>query len=137
MTGTGEPTGDVVRAYICALNSHDRDAISAAVTDDFVNEHIAVRGHSLVGRAAYRERLAGFLTTFQSLAYEIEDVIADGDRAAVAYTMRADHCGADGRADRRPIEVRGMFRFTVRGGLIAHRVDYRDSATVEQQLGHR
>jgi steroid delta-isomerase-like uncharacterized protein len=129
--------GEVARAFMAALSGHDRDDISRRVTDDFVNEHTAVRGSSLVGRAAYRERLAGFLTTFQDLHYDIEDVIAEGDRACVAYRMHANYTGTDGRSPPTPIEVRGMFRFTVRNGLIAHRVDYRDSATVERQLGLR
>ena len=33
-----------------------------------------------------------------------------------------------------PITVRGMFRFRVRDGLVAHRVDYWDGEQVTAQL---
>jgi len=125
------PAG-VVRAYLEALNRHQPDDIAACVTDDFVNEHTSRLGHSLVGRDAYRERLPGFLAAFRGLSYEIEDVIAAGDRVAVPYTLRAHGEGPDGVW--RPVEVRGMFRFTVRDGRIAHRVDYWDSAVYQGQV---
>jgi steroid delta-isomerase-like uncharacterized protein len=125
------------RAYIAALNTRDSDRIAACVTDDFVNEHLSIRGHSLTGRAAYRSRLDVFLATFPVLDYEIEDVVAEDDRAMVAYRMRADYAGADGMATPKPIDVRGVFRLVFRDGLVAYRADYRDAATVEHQLGLR
>jgi ketosteroid isomerase-like protein len=45
---------------------------------------------------------------------------------AVPYTMTATVQG-------KPIRIRGMFRFRVRDGLIAHRVDYWDSAEFTRQ----
>lgn len=134
---TSPTTADVVRAYLAALNSHDRDAIAALVTDDFFNHHLSSRGESLRGREAYRERLAGFLARFHDLRYEIEDLVAEDDRAMVAYRMSALRVpdGGDGAA--LPIDVPGVFRFVVRDGLIAYRADYRDGVTVERQLGLR
>jgi ketosteroid isomerase-like protein len=109
-----------VLAYVAALNAGDPDAIAACVTDDFFNEHTSAVGHSLRGRAAYRERLPQFLSEMEGLHYDVEDVIADGARCAVPYTMTARWCG-------HPFTIRGVFRITVRDGLIAHRVDYWDS----------
>jgi ketosteroid isomerase-like protein len=40
---------------------------------------------------------------------------------------------APGAAER-PFTIRGMFRFVVRNGLIAHRVDYWDSADFRRQV---
>lgn len=97
------------------------------MTEDFHNEHTSVLGRSVVGREAYRERLHGFLAQFAGLRYEVEDVLVDGDRVAVPYTMRATVAS-------RPIAIRGMFRFRVRDGLVAHRVDYWDSAEFTRQL---
>jgi ketosteroid isomerase-like protein len=96
-----------VDRYLAALNAHDPDAAAAAVTDDFVNEHTSARGVSVTGRAAYRERLDGFLAAFQDLRYE--------------------------PVDGRPVRIRGMFRFTVRDGLIARRVDYWDGEDFRRQ----
>ncbi|MFC0862289.1 nuclear transport factor 2 family protein [Sphaerimonospora cavernae] len=119
-------TRQVVERYIQALNHHDPDAIAACVTPDFHNEHTSVAGTSLRGRDAYRERLPTFLGQFTDLRYEIEDLIVDGWRAAVPYRMSFHHDG-------RPVVIRGMFRFTVADGLIAHRVDYWDGADFARQ----
>jgi len=40
--------------------------------------------------------------------------------------------GDDGQP--RPIEIRGVFRFEVRDGLIAHRVDYWDGVEYRRQV---
>ncbi len=121
-------TLQTVRRYLDALNDHDADAVAVSVTGDFVYEHTSVGGVSRVGREADRQALGGFLTQFQRLHYEVEDAIVDGDRAAVAYTMTAV-------VDDRPIAIRGVFRFRVRGGLVAHRVDYWDGAQFARQIG--
>lgn len=114
--------------YIEALNGGDADRIAACVTEDFVNEHTSAVGHSLTGRAAYRERLPRFLGEMQELHYEVEDLIVEGERCAVPYTMTGAWCGHRFR-------IRGIFRILVRDGLIAHRVDYWDSLDFLRQTG--
>jgi ketosteroid isomerase-like protein len=125
-------TRAAVDRYPAALNDHDPDAVAACVAPDFVNEHTSALGTSRTGRDAYRAALPGFLDQFLDLHYAIEDVIVDGDRAAVAYRMTCDWLDDDGR--RHPVALRGMFRFTVADGLIAHRVDYWDGADFERQV---
>jgi ketosteroid isomerase-like protein len=121
-------TIEAVGRYLAALNAHDADAVAAAVTGDFVNEHTSARGVSRAGRTAYRQALDGFLGRFVGLRYEVEDTLVDGNRAVVAYTMTAV-------VDGRPIAIRGVFRFVVRDGLVAHRVDYWDGAEFDRQIG--
>jgi steroid delta-isomerase-like uncharacterized protein len=128
----GDRPVDVVTAYLAALSAGDAAAAASWVTDDFVNEHTAAMGTSCRGRDAYRARLPGFLSTFAGLHYDVEDVVAQDDRVVVAYRMTATM--RDDRGDH-PIAVRGVFRFRVRDGLIAHRVDYWDSQVVADQLG--
>jgi predicted ester cyclase len=120
-------TRQAVERYIAALNRHDPEEIAACVTPGFHNEHTSAAGVSLRGRTAYRERLAVFLTEFTGLGYEAEDMLVDGDRAAVPYRMSFEYGGA-------PVVIRGMFRFRVEDGLIAHRVDYWDGADFERQI---
>jgi ketosteroid isomerase-like protein len=115
-------TERIVRGYLGSFAGRDPDAIAAHVSDDFVNEHTAALGEGCRGRAAYRERLPGFLADMHELRYEVEDVIVDGSRAAVAYTMHARWQGD------RPISVRGVQRLRVAGGLVSERVDYWDAA---------
>jgi steroid delta-isomerase-like uncharacterized protein len=124
-------TRAAVLTYLAALNGRDPDAVASCVTEDFVNEHTSARGQSLVGRQAYRERLPAFLAAFTGLRYEVEELLVDGERAAVAYEMTAE-LSADGRCA--PIAVRGVFRFGVRNGRISHRVDYWDGEDVARQL---
>ena len=125
-------TRGVVERYLDALNRHDAAAAIACVTDDFYNEHTSALGTSLRGRAAYAERLPAFLAQFRDLHYEIEDVIVDGARAAVPYRMTCNF-EADG-GEGVPVEIRGVFRFRVENGLIAHRVDYWDGTEFARQI---
>lgn len=125
---------EVVTAYIAALNAHDPDAVAALVSEEFFNEHTAVHGESLRGREQYRARLEGFLATMEDLHYEIEDVVAEGDRVVVAYAMSADYLD-DGT--RHPFTIRGVFRFVVHEHQIAHRIDYRDGLDFERQVRRR
>ena len=118
----------VARSYLASFATRDPDAIAAHVGDDFVNEHTAALGSSCVGRDAYRERLPGFLADMVDLRYEPEDVVAEGDRVMVTYTMTARWQGST------PITVRGVQRLVVRDGRIAHRTDYWDSKVFLDQL---
>ena len=62
------------------------------------------------------------------LHYVIEDVMAEGDRVVAAYTLHTT-------MNDRPIAVRGVMRFVVRDGRIAHRIDYWDSLVFQRQAG--
>lgn len=130
-----EPDGDVARrvveAYIDALNSADIDRITACVSDDFWNEHVTVSGQSLRGRDAYRERLAEFLATYRGMVYTTERLVVDRHDVALAYCMAFRWHGAE---PPRPVATRGIFLFRIENGLIAHRIDYRDSADAWRQM---
>ena len=112
---------EVARAYLAAFGTGDPDAVAAMVTDDFINEHTSGMGSGCVGIEEYRRRLPVFLANMPGISYEVEEVLAEGDRVAAAYTMRARWQGDA------PIEVRGVQRLTIRDGLVARRVDYWDS----------
>ena len=102
--------------------------MTAHVTDDFVNEHTAALGSGCEGKTEYASRVPGFLASMPGLRYEVEDVIADGDRVAAAYTLHTHVNGHD-------VAVRGVMRFLVRGELIARRTDYWDSLVFQRQAG--
>ncbi|GAA3789565.1 hypothetical protein GCM10022226_05380 [Sphaerisporangium flaviroseum] len=123
----GGVTRQAVERYMEALNRRSPEEIASCVTPDFHNEHTSVAGTGLRGRDAYRAGLVDFLADFANLHYEVEDMLIDGDRAAVAYRMAFVHRS-------RPVLIRGVFRFRVRDGLIAHRVDYWDGADFERQV---
>jgi steroid delta-isomerase-like uncharacterized protein len=126
-----ESARDVVERYLAALNRHDVDAAVDCVAVDFVNEHTSALGTTVRGRDAYRARLPEFLARFDDLRYEVEDFIVDSDRVAVPYIMT---CTVRDDAGAHPVRLRGMFRFRVERGVIAHRVDYWDGTEFERQL---
>ena len=124
-----EPTPtEICVGYLEAFATGQPDVVASFVTDDFVNEHTAALGTGCEGIDEYRRRLPGFLSSMPGLRYDIEDVIADGDRVWAAYTLRTT-------ANERPIAVRGVMRFVVRDGRVAHRTDYWDSLVFRQQAG--
>jgi ketosteroid isomerase-like protein len=127
-TGGPATTAAVARAYVESFAVGDPEAIAARVTDDFVNEHTAALGSGCTGRDEYRQRLPRFLADMAGLRYDVEDVVADGDRAAVTYTMHATNSG-------HPITIRGVMRIVVRDGLVAQRTDYWDALTFLRQTG--
>ena len=98
------------------------------MSEDFSNVHTSALASPSHSKAAYQERLADFLATFAGLAYEVSEIVVEGEQAAAAYVMRA-------RVDGSEIEIQGVMRLTVRGGLIERRVDYFDSLTFLRQTG--
>ncbi len=128
MSADAESPTSICLGYLRAFSTGDADAVSAFVTDDFVNEHTAALGSGCVGVVEYRQRLPGFLASMPGLVYEVEDVVADGNRVCAAYTLRTT-------ANDRPIALRGVMRFVVRDGRIAHRIDYWDSLVFQRQAG--
>ena len=128
MTAEDQSPTAVCLGYLESFSTRRPDAVASFVTDDFVNEHTAALGSGCVGIDEYRRRLPGFLESMPGLSYEVEDVIADGDRVFAAYTLRTV-------ANDRPIAVRGVMRFVVRDGRIAHRTDYWDSLVFQRQAG--
>ena len=122
-------TGDeLVTSYLASFATADPETIAAHVTDDFVNEHAAALGSGCRGRAEYLARLPGFLAAFPGLNYEVEQVLVDGERAAVAYRMTAT-------SDGHPVDLRGAMVFELAGDHISRRTDYWDSLTYLRQVG--
>ena len=119
---------EVCLGYLAAFATGEPEGVVAWVTEDFVNEHTAALGSGCTGRLEYAERVPGFFASMPGLTYEVEDVVADSDRVAVAYVLRAT-------VNERPINVRGVMRFRVAGNLIAQRTDYWDSLVFKQQAG--
>ena len=119
---------EVCAAYLAAFDTADPDAVTAWVTDNFVNEHTAALGTGCIGKDEYARRVPGFLASMPGLRYELEEIVAEGDRVVAAYTLHA-------RVNDRDVTVRGMMQFRVEGQRIAHRVDYWDSQVFKQQAG--
>jgi predicted ester cyclase len=128
MSVGAQSPADICRGYLDAFSTGQPDNVAAFVTDDFINEHTAALGGGCVGIDEYRKRLPGFLASMPGLRYDIEDVVAEGDHVFAAYTLRTT-------VNDKPIAVRGVMRFLLRDGRIAHRIDYWDSLVFQRQAG--
>lgn len=128
MSAVAQSAADICRGYLEAFSTGQPDNVAVFVTDDFINEHTAALGGGCVGIDEYRKRLPGFLASMPGLRYDIEDVVAEGDHVFAAYTLRTT-------VNDKPIAVRGVMRFVVRDGRIAHRIDYWDSLVFQRQAG--
>jgi ketosteroid isomerase-like protein len=118
----------VCTSYLAAFATGDPERVASHVTEDFRNEHTSAVGRPTNGRADYLERLPVFIASLPGLRYDVEDVVAEGDKVVVAYTLRC-------HVNERDVAVPGVMRFEVRDGLIARRIDYWDSRVFEQQAG--
>ena len=119
---------EVCRSYLASFATADPAEVVGHVTDDFVNEHTAALGTGCAGKDEYARRVPNFLASMPGLRYEVEDVVADGERVVAAYTLHT-------HVNERDVAVRGVMRFQVRDGLIAKRTDYWDSLVFQQQAG--
>ena len=127
MSSDGSPSA-LCRSYLASFAGGDIDAITGHVTADFVNEHTAALGSGCEGKDEYARRVPNFLASMPQLRYEVEDVVADGDKVVAAYTLHT-------HVNERDVAVRGVMRFVVRDGLIAKRTDYWDSLVFQRQAG--
>jgi steroid delta-isomerase-like uncharacterized protein len=79
-----------------------------------------VEGQEVEGPAAFRQMMAMFVGALPDLRIEIEDIIADGDRAAVRWRAAGTH-GGHGfgfPATQRPVDIRGTTWLRVSDGKI-------------------
>ena len=119
---------EICVSYISSFASGDADAVTAHVTDDFVNEHTAALGSGCEGKDEYARRVPNFLASMPQLRYEVENVSADGDSVWIAYTLHT-------LVNDRDVAVRGAMHFLVRDQLVASRTDYWDSLVFQRQAG--
>ncbi len=118
---------EIALSYLSSFSTGDPDAVAAHVSEDFHNNQVGLIGDGCRGRATYRQRLNGFLSTFKNLQYTPEKVIdRDGD-VAIAYCMTATDNG-------HPLEIHGVMIITVIDGKVAARSDYWDGLTYRKQM---
>ncbi|HYU25468.1 MAG TPA: ester cyclase [Thermoanaerobaculia bacterium] len=100
--------------------------------DEAVDELMAPKaiGHvegqeDLCGPADFKKMKAMFLSALPDVRIEIEDILAEGERAAVRWRAVGTHSGEGFgfRATNQPIEVRGTTWMIVRHGKIVEGFD--------------
>ena len=120
-------------------NEGDASAVDRFLADSYVIH--SDPGDPWDGRtlsmAAFKERLLVSRTPFPDLRFEIAEVVADGDRVAIAWTMHGRQTGPLGeRAPTgREVRAQGMTVYYFRDGRITGHRQVVDRLTVARQLG--
>ena len=88
-------------------------------------------------REGFRERVALSRVPFPDLRFELGEMVAAGDRVAVAWIMHGTQTGPLGErpATGRSIRVHGMTIYDFTGGRITGHRQVVDRLAVAQQLG--
>jgi steroid delta-isomerase-like uncharacterized protein len=98
-------------------NSRRDEAIYELMAPDAVGH---MEGGDVHGPDEFRTARAAFLNALPDVHIAVEDVIAEGDRAAVRWLVRATHKGElfGVAASHRKVELRGTSWFRIRDGKL-------------------
>jgi steroid delta-isomerase-like uncharacterized protein len=125
-------------AYINAWNSHDIDAIVAAVAEQFIyDERPMTMTTPIRGRQAFREYLKTVLEMFPDLRIQTMSCDTGSSIAVAESVMSGTYSGAKGvpLGRGRRISARVACVFEVAGGWLVHERLYWDRGNVMRQLG--
>lgn len=126
----------IVRTVFERLNEHDLEGmLPFAAEDEFQDLPMVGR---IEGRDAVFVHFAAVLASLPDIHFELEQVVADGETVIVAWRLTATFTGAPyygSMATGRPIDIRGMDRFTVRDGRIISVFAAYDSIDFAVQAG--
>ena len=131
------PPKDVASAYFEALAAQDLDAIAAAWAPDGVMSTIGdVEAKGPDGVRAWWAEFFGAIPDFR---FQVRDIVADGDKAAVHWEGKGTFAGPASFQGIEPtfarLDLAGLDIFTLRDGLIADEHAYTDGATFARQVG--
>jgi steroid delta-isomerase-like uncharacterized protein len=118
-----------------AVNSGDLDALDKLVATDAVDNDPAPG--QAAGPAGYKAFFGEMRTAFPDLHIEVEQLVADEDNVAFAYTLTGRQDGPFNGHDAtgRSISVRGMQISRFENGLLVERWGSSDELGIMKQLG--
>ena len=131
-----ETTQQLAADLIAAWNAHDVEQVAAFYAPDYEGVDVA-QPASRRGLDAVRNTLTRYLCAFPDLHFTPDEIVAQDNQAAVAWTARGTHQGVlmnippTGRA----IQVRGVSFFTVRDGKIIRALHIWDVAGLLRAIG--
>lgn len=133
---SAEENRDVIRrAYEELWNGRNVGVADELVAEDFFN-HVAPPDRRR-GRQSLKDVVRMFAGAFPDFRYEVEDVIAEGDKVAVRDVFRGTHwgefMGVSATGNRVAMEAIHIYRFS-EGKLAEHWV-VRDDLGMMRQLG--
>jgi ketosteroid isomerase-like protein len=120
----------LARRYFDALGGGDLKKLDDILAPDFA-DRTPGNPNQTRGPGAIRETQAKARGIFTDIGYTVDDLLADGDRVAARYTVRARH-----KASGTTIEVTGVSFFRIAGGRIQEGWIVNDQIELFRQLGY-
>lgn len=129
--------GQVARAYFEAVAARDLDAMTSYYEPGGTGEiHGLVE---LVAPHSYRAWFANLFAAFPDFRFEILDVVAEGEKAAVRWRATGTFNGETRFEGMAPtgakVDITGCDLLTIRGGKIQRNDAYMNGSQMAQQLG--
>lgn len=119
----------------CVWRQQRVEEVGRFLADDFV-DHGAPPG-TAPGSVGFADGVRRILAAFPDARNDIDDIVAEGDRVVVRWTMTGTHTGdALGfPATGRPIRLAGITISRIVAGRIAEHWSFRDDIGMLRQLG--
>jgi steroid delta-isomerase-like uncharacterized protein len=133
---TEENKAIVRRNFEEAWNKGNLAVVDELFALDYIG-HFAVHPEPVSGIEAYKQFMSGYIVAFPDAHFDIEDIVAEGDKAATRWTVRGTHRGnlAGIPPTGKQVTVTGMWILRIAGGKIAEQWGINDTLGMMQQLG--
>jgi len=125
----------IIHSYFDMINKHDLTIVDQIISDDYVLH--GPGGQDIKGQEVLKQAFIAAIAGFPDLHYQIDDMVAEGDKVAVRYTRTGTHKG-----DYRGIAPTGKWTkaigalfYRLVDGKIVERLGYSDQLTLFQQMG--
>ena len=128
-------TTELVAALLTAYNVHDAAAAAALYAPDGSHRDVAM-GADQPDPEKIAGGLARLFAAFPEARWSCRSVLADGDQAAVPYSLEGRLQGRLGPYEPagQPIRLSGVLLVEAADGTIRRTTDYWDSGTLHRQL---
>ena len=124
----------VIRHFVQAVNTNDRNAAAGAFAPDFV-DHSPGPGQGQ-GLQGFLEFAGALMSAFHNMQITIDDLVAEGDKVVLRDTTRATH-GGDFMgipASGKPVSWTEMRLYRIKDGKIVEQWVEVDRAGLMQQM---
>src|SRR3990172_3008192 len=131
-----EPVRQLVHDLIQAWNAHDSKAVQAFYAPDFAETDVA-QAETPSGPDGVGSAMAYYLRAFPDLRIVLDELIVDGNRAAMFWTWHGTHQGMFMRIPPtgRAVSVRGTSLLTIENGQIRRVMRVWDLAGLLRSIG--
>ncbi len=126
----------IMRAHVEALfNQHRVEQTEEFLTQDYL-DHAPLPGQA-PGLAGAKQKWTSYLTAVPDMRATIEDMVAEGDKLAVRWTVQGTHRGEllGIPPTGKPVRFSGISIYRLAAGKIAEQWEQWDRLPLLQQLG--